>query len=542
MKKSIKYLALLSLSVCMTNCNADFGDINTSPNAITSIKSENLFHNVVGYLGSPRAGEFEYMAPMMQYGATTNGNYNIPGNTYAIDGTAMGIYSAMWKSYSMDYMRYLNLIEQQLAETERSSSQKAEVTILKALLLSQFSDTFGPIPFDQAGNGLNGDIYPEYRSEKEVYLGTTEFKGVLDMLDGAIQTLNGSTDELFSSDILYNGERDKWVRFASSILLRLSIRISDVEPELAKTYIRKAVSYGLIREAEEIAKINHQAPTVGEPSYLDNGVATSLINLQKQRGYCYGHSFIKALKSFNSKSIDPRLKVLAGVYDKEGRFYSNYADYEGMLNGCEMDDVESVIAGMDFDNAFTPGIGRDGFAAFKKETILNRNAYYVLLGNAEVNFLLAEAAWRKLTDGDANEFYKKGIRASMESMKYYGESVENADIESYLSSLPALGTNKTMKLRDGLDEIITQKWLSMFGNATQPWCDWRRTHYPSIITDNPNMNKLGITNHKVPGRLPFPQDESVRNKDNYNKGVTLLSNKTDDYLNDLWWAKPYFKK
>lgn len=542
MKKSIKYLALLSLSVCMTNCNADFGDINTSPNAITSIKSENLFHNVVGYLGSPRAGEFEYMAPMMQYGATTNGNYNIPGNTYAIDGTAMSIYSSIWKSYSMDYMRYLNLIEQQLAETEHSRSQKAEVTILKALLLSQFSDTFGPIPFDQAGNGLNGDIYPEYRSEKEVYLGTTEFKGVLDMLDGAIQMLNGSTDELFSSDILYNGERDKWVRFASSILLRLSIRISDVEPELAKTYIRKAISYGLIREAEEIAKINHQAPTVGEPSYLDNGVATSLINLQKQRGYCYGHSFIKALKSFNSKRIDPRLKVLAGVYDKEGRFYSNYADYEGMLNGCEMDDVESVIAGMDFDNAFTPGIGRDGFAAFKKETILNRNAYYVLLGNAEVNFLLAEAAWRKLTDGDANEFYKKGIRASMESMKYYGESVENADIESYLSSLPALGTNQTMNLRDGLDEIITQKWLSMFGNATQPWCDWRRTHYPSIITDNPNRNKLGITNHKVPGRLPFPQDESVRNKDNYNKGVTLLSNKTDDYLNDLWWAKPYFKK
>ena len=79
-------------------CNADFGDINTNPNKVTSIGSENLFHNVIGYLGQPFAGEFEYIAPMMQYTATTNGNYNIPGNTYAIDGTAMSIYSSIWSS------------------------------------------------------------------------------------------------------------------------------------------------------------------------------------------------------------------------------------------------------------------------------------------------------------------------------------------------------------------------------------------------------------------------------------------------------------
>lgn len=541
MKNIIKHVSILFISLGLAGCNADFGDVNTNPNAITSVKSENLFHNVVGYLGKPFTGEFEYIAPMMQYTATTNGNYNIPGNTYAIDGTAMGIYSSIWSSYSVDFMRYLNLIETQLKEESGNTSKLAEVKILRSLLLSQYADTFGPIPYDQIANALNGIIYPEYRSEKDVYLGTTEFKGVLEILDESIQTLKNSTDELFANDIFYNADREKWIKFASSILLRLSIRISDVETEMARTYINKAVSYGVIMDEGDIAKVNHRPTTTGEPSYLDNSVATSLLTLKRERGYCYAASFITMLKGFNENQIDPRLKAIAGVYDENGTYFDNYQDYEGMLNGCEMDDVESVVENMGFDQIYTPGIGRYGFASFKTETILNREAYYIVMGNAEVNFLLAEAAWKGLLIGDAEVYYQQGIIASMRSMKYWGETIPESEITNYMNTLPTLGQNKTMNLRDGLDEILTQKWLSMFENAMQPWCDWRRTHYPSIITDNPNMNKLGITNHKLPGRLPYPQDESIRNKDNYAKGVSMLSNKSDDYMNDLWWAKSYFK-
>lgn len=541
MKNIIKHVSILFISLGLAGCNADFGDVNTNPNAITSVKSENLFHNVVGYLGKPFAGEFEYIAPMMQYTAATNGNYNIPGNTYAIDGTAMGIYSSIWSSYSVDFMRYLNLIETQLKEESGNTSKLAEVKILRSLLLSQYADTFGPIPYDQIANALNGIIYPEYRSEKDVYLGTTEFKGVLEILDESIQTLKNSTDELFANDIFYNADREKWIKFASSILLRLSIRISDVETEIARTYIDKAVSYGVIMDEGDIAKVNHRPTTTGEPSYLDNSVATSLLTLKKERGYCYAASFITMLKGFNENQIDPRLKAIAGVYDENGTYFDNYQDYEGMLNGCEMDDVESVVENMGFDQIYTPGIGRYGFASFKTETILNRDAYYIVMGNAEVNFLLAEAAWKGLLTGDAEVYYQQGIIASMRLMKYWGETIPESEITNYMNTLPKLGQNKTMNLRDGLDEILTQKWLSMFENAMQPWCDWRRTHYPSIITDNPNMNKLGITNHKLPGRLPYPQDESIRNKDNYAKGVSMLSNKSDDYMNDLWWAKSYFK-
>lgn len=541
MKKFIKHISSLLAVLSLSGCNADFGDININPNAITSVKSENLFHNVIGYIGKPFAGEFEYIAPMMQYTATTNGNYNIPGNTYAIDGTAMSIYSSIWSSYSMDHFRYLNQIETQLREETNNTSKLAEIQIIRVLLFSQFSDTFGPVPYDQIASALDGIIYPIYRNEKDIYLGTSEFKGILELLDESIQTLKNSSDELFPNDIFYNGNKEKWIKFASSVLLRLSLRISDIETETAKKYINKAISYGLITEENDIVKVNHRPTTTGEPSYLDNSVATSLLTLKKERGYCFGASFITALKSFNSKIIDPRLKAIAGVYDENGIYFSNYTDYEGMLNGCEMDDVETIVDKMQFDKIYRPGIGRYGFASFKTETILNRQAYYIIFGNAETNFLLAEAAWKKMIPGNPETYYHQGIRASMKQIKYWGEVIDDEKINDYISNLPTLGQNNAMNLRGGLDEIITQKWLSMFENAMQPWCDWRRTHYPSIITDNPNMNKLGITNHKLPGRLPYPQDESIRNKEHYNQGVSMLSNRTDDYLNDLWWAKPYFK-
>lgn len=543
MKTVIKYMAFAVASVFLTNCDADFGNINTNPNAVTALKSENLFHDVIGNLGNPMPGEFEYIAPMMQYTATTNGNYNIPGNTYTIDGTAMGIYSGIWNSYCMTYMRSLNLIERKLEEEGgEHASKTAQVNILKALLLSQFSDTFGPIPFEEAGHALDGIIYSKYRNEKEVYLGDVNTKGILAILDESIQQLQTATDDLFPDDIIYDGERNRWIKFASSVLLRSAMKISNVEREIAKTYLNKAISYGLIRDIEDMAKMNHTLATVGKPGYLDNGVAKTLATLKRDRGYCYGESFILALKKFNPHAIDPRLKALAAVYDADGSFYDNYDSYVGMRNGCEMDDVEQVIAEYKFDKDFTPGIGRNGFASFKNETMLNTDAYYIFLGPAEVCFLLAEASWSNLINGNPEAYYREGIRKSMESMMYYGYMIESSDIDAYINSLPALGTNKAIHLRDAQDEIITQKWLSMFTNSMQPWCDWRRTHYPSIVTDHPNLNKLGITDHRLPGRLPFPQDEEVRNKENQAAGVRMLSNQKNDYMNDLWWAQPYFNK
>lgn len=540
MKHIINYLSIALLGLTLTNCNADFGDLNKDPNKVTKVGTDNLFHNVVGTLSTP-SGEMKYFAPMMQYTATTNGNYDIVGNTFTVDGTAMGVYSSIWRSYCVDYLRYINLMDDQLAEETASASKQAQVDIVRALVSSRYTDTFGPVPYDEGGKALDGISYPVYRTEKEIYLGTDKFKGLLQMLDEGIQTLKNSSDPIFEDDILYGGNRDKWIKFGSSLLLRMAIQLSNVEPELAKTYVNKAVQAGVISSMDEVAKVNHQPTVTGQPSYLDNTWATDIQYYIGSRGYCYSNTYITAFKKYSASQIDPRLKYVAAVYDGEGKYYSNYEDYEGMKNGCEMDDVDDVLKEMTFDEDFAPNIGRYGFASFKKETILNRKGATTVMGAAEVYFLLAEAVLKGYIPGTADTYYREGIRQGMRSLTLIGAPITDEEIESYISTVPALGENKAMNLRGALDEVITQKWLALFGNGLQIWNDWRRTHYPSAITDNPNPSKLSVTNGKMIGRLPYPQDEMVRNEENYLNGTAGLSNKTNDYMNDIWWALPYYK-
>jgi len=542
--KHINYILTIFFVFGFLSCTKDFGDINSDPNNMTEVGSENLFHNIVGALGQPIPSngiETQVCAPMMQYIATTNGNYDVIGNTYTIDGTALGIFSGQWRSFSVDYLRYINLIEDQLKNEENTSVKLAQTDVLRAMLCNYFTSIYGPIPYDEAGRGLDGIIYPVYRTEKEVFLGTSDFKGILQLLDEAITIFINSTDEAFANDIMYNGDKNKWAKFAASLLLRTAMQISNVEPEIAKQYVNKAFNAGVITSISDIAMINHQLTITGQPGYLDNGLANDIRARIDSRGYCYGRSYIQALKEYSVSAIDPRLKYVAAVYNSGGTYFSNIESYVGMKNGCEMDDVAAVLEQMTFDQDFEKGIGTHGFATFNKNTILNRTSSYIVLNPAEVNFLLAEAVVKGYIEGDADTYYRAGIRTAMESTRELNAEITDAEIDNYINALPVLGSNVALGMQGELDEIMTQKWLASFENSMLAWNDWRRTHYPSIITNNPIENKLGVTNGKIPGRLPYPQDEAIRNKSSYDFGVQNLATKTDSYMNDLWWAKPNFK-
>jgi len=53
---------------------------------------------------------------------------------------------------------------------------------------------------------------------------------------------------------------------------------------------------------------------------------------------------------------------------------------------------------------------------------------------SEVEFLLAEAASKGYIDGDVNEYYKDGIRASMDYYNVDYEAFGYADFEDYYGS------------------------------------------------------------------------------------------------------------
>ena len=114
----------------------------------------------------------------------------------------------------------------------------AMAKLLRVNTMLRVTDCYGPIPYSQVANGKTAVAYD---SQEDVY------KHMFEDLDYAIQMLGEFVDEvgglkpLEGYDPVYNGDYNKWMRFANSLKLRLAVRISNVSPELARTKAEEAV-------------------------------------------------------------------------------------------------------------------------------------------------------------------------------------------------------------------------------------------------------------------------------------------------------------
>jgi hypothetical protein len=84
---------------------------------------------------------------------------------------------------------------------------------------------------------------------------------------------------------------------------------------------------------------------------------------------------------------------------------------------------------------------------------------------AEVNLILAEAAFKGWISGTAEQYYNEGIKQSLTA---WGVGDQ---FSSYISG-PAAFT--------GYSDIIIQKWIASWTAASEAWFDYRRTGLPDL--------------------------------------------------------------
>ena len=94
---------------------------------------------------------------------------------------------------------------------------------------------YGSVPYSEADKGIDGIFYPKYDKQKAIY--TDLFKE----LEEATAGLNESNpDEGFAdADVIYDGDIAKWKKLGYSLMLRMAMRISNVDLPTANTYVRK---------------------------------------------------------------------------------------------------------------------------------------------------------------------------------------------------------------------------------------------------------------------------------------------------------------
>ena len=395
-------------------------------------------------------------------------------------------------------------------------------TIIKVTAMLRVTDTYGPIPYSQIGQG--GKITVAYDSQEKVY--DTMFAE----LDGCIKTLteNRLSGIPSTADPVYDGTAVKWCKFANSLKLRMAMRIVYAAPEKAKKYAEEAVNHeiGVFTDNSDNAALQKVAfGDKGNPLY-------TAIKYNQPTGSVTGgdtHAAADIICYMNGYN-DPRRAKYFIKSEFDG------IDYAGIRISIEKPSLNSV------------GRKYSGVNVTTEDPLVWMNA-------AEVAFLKAEAKavfGFNMGAGTAEEFYNEGIKLSFEQFGLsgyaeYAEDNENkpatyadpAGLNSYAGVLSAITVkwNDAAPAAEKQERIMIQKWIANFNNGIEAWSDHRRTGYPKFFpaTDAGNKSGGSVTNEFGARRMVYPLAEYSNNGENVNAAVASYLSGPDKMGTRLWW-------
>jgi len=350
---------------------------------------------------------------------------------------------------------------------------------------------------------------------------------LLKELDEATDSLDSKNTETgFShADIIFQGDIDKWKKWGNSLMLRLAMRVSNVDKTLADTYVTKAVAGGVMNSNDD----NVWVPMAAGPSQWNNQNGISRV-FQPGDGGQYAilsKTLVDWLKGPDKTSVaddDPRLMILSGGIalwtPNEWTPYPGGEDplnQQGMPNGLDQAKLDALY-----------GHPVTDYETFSRMNILllQVDEPYQLMNAAESELLMAEALERGIgtgITGTAKEHYEQGVRLAMQMYTPYDPSfvVSDEAVNTYLATFP-YGISKP-----ALEMIGEQMWVCKFMNWWDAWSDWRRTGYPVLVPVNYQGN---ATNGQIPRKFMIPPTEAASNP-NYATGAT----KPDKMTTRVWW-------
>ena len=131
--------------------------------------------------------------------------------------------------------------------------------ILKISCWHKALETFGPIPYTHAGEGL---LVVPYDTEQEVY--TAMFNDLKSAITELTSLANSGAKVMEDFDLVYAGDPVKWVKYANSLMLRLAMRISYADETTAQKYARQALNhtFGVMTSKSDEAQMSTGAGMV----------------------------------------------------------------------------------------------------------------------------------------------------------------------------------------------------------------------------------------------------------------------------------------
>ncbi len=473
-------LGLTSFVLFLGSCTDEFDELNENPNSPEAVDPQFLLANVISVEADQNAfyQGFRLANYIQQFAASVEFE--------RIDRYEMGTNSEYWNTI----FQLLSDIKSMRELQGSNEAYNAVGDVMQSFLFSQLTDMWGDVPYTEAVNALDGQFTPAYDTQESIY--TDPDTGILAVLERAAATLENSNATI-NGDVLFNGNLNKWMRFANSLRLRYLMRIS-----------KRLTDYSEIQALALSGKLMQSNEDNAVLPYLTSAPNQYPMTLSSL-GLYQEHRMTTTVDSVLTLWNDPRANVL--YKPTQVSVNSGAPEFKGLMNGQDRETIAEK--GIDLNDVSL-------FGAIFRDVPDGVDAQFMQY--SEVQFALAEAAERGYITGDVQSYYETGVRASF---AYYGVEVP----AGYLVQ-EAIALNGT----DNLNKILTQKWFSLISNGHEAWFNVRRTGIPSLKPGPDNLN-----DNKYPVRYLYPESEQATNSVNYKVAAERIGG--DNINSKGWWEK-----
>lgn len=522
--KSLKLLVLKSVILfCLISCSKKYDEYRQNPNRPENTPPSLIFTAVANDLNIDKP--WSLVSRWNQFDIC---NYNYYGDQ-----------RYDWTGSTWNYIT-LNNVQRMEQEAERIGLPEvnpytAVGKFFKAFFYYRMTTLNGDVPLEDALKSIEAPT-PAYNSQKQA------FRQILNWLEEANTDLESLTSKSGDTKIegdIYFSNLTNWRKTINSfrlrILIGLSKKESDTDLKIRQQFsdiIGNKSKYPIFENATDNLQFSYN--NINKyPSNPDN------LGLDATR-YNMSATYLNGLVNLN----DPRVFMTAEPATaqlKAGKTPADITAYNGASSGEDLADMSSKMSNV-------------GDASY---SLRSRSRYYssynpepgIIIGYSELCFNIAEAINRGWIAGDAESWYKKGIKASL---SFYNIPVEAAGTVSKVYPYNASGSTtyninfdfengyyKSAAVKyagnnaTGLGQILLQKYYSFFQNSGwEAYLNHRRTGVPVFLTGTGTGNS-----GRIPKRFQYPGNEQTTNSANWRKAVQEQFGNNDDINADMWMIK-----
>ena len=567
-----------------------FDDISKDPYAIYDAPAQEYVHPIVFNTEKNALSIFRgTTCLLMQYGV--NHNYESSAKVVSNYNISEGVIDDTWTSYYIQYGNASKMYDQAVKDMsspvktvkDNARSLQAVALILKALLITQISDTYGDVPFKDAGQLVLSSGASKYTtaydSQKDIYY------GVIAMLEDANAILAEETAVSFSQvcDKTFGGNFEKWRRFGNSLYARVLMRVGmkvmeetggiiefdddihtaiSVPDKLAaiyQSYVSGEGEYPVMRGRQDrpMVPFNKKNETEQTPFYGYTSGSWNAITVCDElvKHMLDGTDKIYELAD-GTRPCGDQLHwevtklTNAGVHAPDPRYGCWWRKIQGMPTQMTAENVRNF-----HDTYLSDGGNFKGGSMMRgSETeadpvwrVLYEEDHYYDLQNAneyplmqysELPFIFAEAGargWVAAIDGEGpiGTLLRKGV---VESILEWNPYVRETDdiVVNYVNWVmnEQQFSGAAFGIDNAVEAIITEKWIANFFIGIESWCDYRRTGFPLLKTNGPAAGN----NFILPTRMRYPSDEAYRNVESFGAAISGWLGGSNNMQTDVWWA------